>query len=143
MLRGRRGVRSRQLSRFGTLAGTDEPHLSVWVEADWACVWVKAVGDLVDSTAGQLTDAIGEALMLGVRKMMVILTGVSAVDGAGLARLDEGCQAARERRVKVAVRAPRRSGRIGMDWLDWHLGVVGKRQGRSETTWDLLPLRGP
>jgi anti-anti-sigma factor len=76
------------------------------VQADWACAWIRPEGALDELTAPLLSQALDEALDLGVRKVHVWLNAVPYMDVAAIGMLAVADERARSRRSKLVFHSP-------------------------------------
>ena len=106
------------------------PHLRTTFESDWACIWLSLEGELVAPTVPVFERALGEAIRLDRRKIVLLTMGLAHADAAGLASIDRAKETARARGIKLAVRSSRRA-RTGRS----ELGSSRGHGSRLQTQW--------
>lgn len=106
------------------------PRLSTALESDWACIWLSLEGELVAPTVPAFERALGEAIRLDRRKIVLLTMGLAHADAAGLDSIDRARETARARGIKLAIRSSRRTQARRPE-----LGLRSGARGRLQAQW--------
>jgi hypothetical protein len=96
------------------------------VEGDWACVWVKASGELTEVTGALLVAAIDAALERHPRKVRLLLDGVRGAEARYHELLTGAAASARAKGTKLRVQGRARG---SGERERWPARLIRLRQG--------------